>query len=181
MYVQRFVEKKENIIEYLLYMFQIENTLRALDLDEERINREVVTHYDQPEDIMREIRDWYHHLIRMMHEEHLEKRGHLQYLKNTMNDLYALHKRLLQTSKERIYAEVYRQTVSDIEILKKKINHPEAHEIETALEGIYAYLLLNIHKDKISGETKEAVSRISRWLYLLGDKYKEMEKGEMEW
>jgi len=174
-------KKKENIIEYLLYMFQIENMLRALNFEEERINRELITHYDQPEDVMKEIRDWYNHLVRMMHDEHLEKKGHLQYLKNTMNDLYALHKRLLQTHEEIVYAEVFRKAVYDIAILEKKINHPQAHDVEIALEGIYAYLLLNIRKDKISNETKEAINHISRWLYLLGDKYKEMEKGEKEW
>ena len=174
-------KKKENVIEYLLYMFQIENTLRALNFEEERISRELVSQYNQPEETMRDIRDWYHHMIRMMHDEHLEKKGHLQYLKNTMNDLYALHKRLLQTPEESVYAEVYRQALSDLEILGKKINHPQAHDVEIALEGIYAYLLLNIRKDKISNETQEAISHISRWLYLLGDKYKEMEKGEKEW
>ena len=174
-------KKKENIIEYLLYMFQIENTLRALDFDEELINREIVGKYDQPQEVVREIRDWYYHLIRMMKEEHLLKKGHLQFLKNTMNDLYALHKRLLQTPEESVYAEMHRQAVSDLEVLQKKINHPGAHEIEIALEGIYGYLLLNIRKDKISDETREAVSRISRWLFLLGDKYKEMEQGNREW
>ena len=174
-------KKKENIIEYLLYMFQIESTLRALDLDEERINRDVVGKYDQPQEVVREIRDWYHHLIRMMKEEHLQKKGHLQFLKNTMNDLYSLHKRLLHIPEESIYTEVYRQAVSDLEILQKKIGHPGAHEVEIALEGIYGYLLLNIRKDKISDETREAVSRISQWLFLLGSKYKEMEQGSREW
>ncbi len=174
-------KKKENIIEYLLYMFQIENTLRALEFDPERIDRDLVSHYRQEEEVMNEIRDWYHHLVRMMHEEHLEKKGHLQYLKNTMNDLYALHKRLLQTPEESVYAEVYRQAVPDLQILEQKINHPGAHDIETALEGIYAYLLLNMKKEKISEETRDAVGRITRWLYLLGDKYKETEKGTREW
>ena len=51
-------KKKENIIEYLLYMFQIENALRALGLDEERIMRDLVAQYEQPAEVMAEIRDW---------------------------------------------------------------------------------------------------------------------------
>ncbi len=174
-------KKKENIIEYLLYMFQIENALRALGLDEERIMRDLVAQYEQPEEVMAEIRDWYHHLLRMMKEEHREEKGHLQFLKNQMNDLYAAHKRILGDPDEAVYAEVFRQAMPDLEVLRKKIDHPEAHEVETALEGVYAYLLLNMQKKEISGDTKEAVDRISRWLFLLGDKYRELEKGEKEW
>ncbi len=174
-------KKEENIVEYLLYMFQIENSLRAFEFNETRINKEMVSHYQQPEEKMKEIRDWYHHLIRMMKEEHLEKRGHLQFLKNTMNDLYALHKQLLHTPEENSYAGIFHHAVPDLNILQKKINHAESHDIEIALEGVYAYLLLNMHKDKISKETKEAVQRITRWLFLLAGKYKEMEQGGREW
>jgi DNA-directed RNA polymerase beta subunit len=174
-------KKKENIIEYLLYMFQIENALRALGLDEERIMHDLVAQYEQPAEVMAEIRDWYHHLLRMMKEEHRQEKGHLQFLKNQMNDLYAAHKRMLSDPDEAVYATVFREAMPDLEVLRKKINHPEAHEVEIALEGVYAFLLLNMQKEKISEDTKEAVDRITRWLFLLGKKYKELEKGEKEW
>jgi len=175
-------KKKENIIEYLLYMFQIENALRALGLDEERVMRDLVSQYDQPEEVMKEIRDWYHHLLRMMKEEHREEKGHLQFITNQMNDLYATHRQLLGDPDEAVYAEVFRQAMPDIEVLRKKIDHPSAHEVETALEGVYAYLLLNMQKKKkISDDTRAAIDRITRWLFLLGKKYQELEKGEKEW
>jgi len=174
-------KKKENIIEYLLYMFQIENALRALGLDEERIMRDLVSQYDQPEEVQKEIREWYHHLLQMMKDERRQEKGHLQFLKNLMNDLYAAHKRMLGDPDEAVYAEVFREAMPDLEVLRKKINHPEAHEVETALEGVYAFLLLNMQKEKISDDTRAAVDRITRWLFLLGKKYKELEKGEKEW
>ena len=175
-------KKKENIIEYLLYMFQIENALRALDLDEERVMRDLVAQYDQPPEVMDEIREWYHHLLRMMKEEHHETKGHLQFLKNQMNDLYATHKQLLANPDEAVYTEVFRQAMPALEELRKKIGHPEAHEVENALEGVYAYLLLNMQKKTtISNDTREAIDSITRWLFLLGKKYRELEKGEKEW
>jgi len=174
-------KKKENIIEYLLYMFQIENAMRALGLDEERIMRDLVARYDQPEEVQKEISEWYHHLLQMMKDERRQEKGHLQFLKNQMNDLYAAHKRMLGDPDEAVYAEVFREAMPDLEVLRKKINHPEAHEVENALEGVYAYLLLNMQKEKISDDTRAAVDRITRWLFLLGKKYRELEKGEKEW
>ncbi len=40
--------KKENISEYLLYMWQVEDMIRANGLDIEKINSRIVSQYDQP-------------------------------------------------------------------------------------------------------------------------------------
>ena len=59
-------KEKENIAEYLLYMWQVEDLIRANDFDMDSIRRTVVDRYDQPDDVKEEIAKWYEELIEMM-------------------------------------------------------------------------------------------------------------------
>ena len=48
-------QKERNIAEYLLYMWQVEDLIRANDFDMDSIRRTVVDRYDQPDDVKEEI------------------------------------------------------------------------------------------------------------------------------
>ena len=76
-------KKKENIAEYLLYMWQIEDIIRAYGLDIDQIQKHIINSYDLPEEQKKSMREWYESLIDMMHSEGVEKKGHLQLNKNT--------------------------------------------------------------------------------------------------
>ncbi|MDE5727073.1 MAG: DUF4924 family protein, partial [Duncaniella sp.] len=75
-------KRKENIAEYLLYMWQIEDIIRANGLDIDRIEKNVIDKFDLAPEVRREMRDWYEGLIDMMRREDLQKSGHLQINKN---------------------------------------------------------------------------------------------------
>ena len=62
-------KRKENIAEYLLYMWQVEDLIRANKFDMDSINRTVIAHYDQPEEVKKEIAQWYEELIEMMRSD----------------------------------------------------------------------------------------------------------------
>jgi len=62
-------KKKENIAEYLLYMWQIEDIIRAYGLDIDQIQKHIIDSYDLPEEQKKSMRDWYESLIDMMHSE----------------------------------------------------------------------------------------------------------------
>ena len=71
-------KRKENIAEYLLYMWQVEDLIRANKFDMDSINRTVIAHYDQPEEVKKEIAQWYEELIEMMRSEGVMEKGHIQ-------------------------------------------------------------------------------------------------------
>lgn len=48
-------KRKENIAEYLLYMWQVEDLIRANQFDLDSIRRTVIAQYDQPEEVKEEI------------------------------------------------------------------------------------------------------------------------------
>ena len=56
-------KRKENIAEYLLYMWQVEDLIRANKFDMDLIQQTVIDRYEQPEEIKQEIRRWYEELI----------------------------------------------------------------------------------------------------------------------
>ena len=51
-------KRKENIAEYLLYMWQVEDLIRANQFDIDSIRRTVIAQYDQPDDVKEEIAGW---------------------------------------------------------------------------------------------------------------------------
>ena len=56
-------KKKTNIAEYILYMWQIEDMLRALNLNIELVDRNIVPGFQVDEHTTCEIHDWYDNLI----------------------------------------------------------------------------------------------------------------------
>ena len=93
-------KKKENIAEYLLYMWQIEDIIRAYKLDLDLIQENIIDKYDIPDSQKKEMREWYESLIDMMRREGVMEKGHLQLNKNVIIELTDLHERLLKSPRE---------------------------------------------------------------------------------
>ena len=101
--------RKKNIAEYLLYMWQVEDTIRAFDCSLRRIRDEWVSRFDYTDEQKEEELDWFGNLIRMMNQEGCREKGHLQINKVTMQMLIELHDQLLQSTKFPFYnAEYYK-------------------------------------------------------------------------
>ena len=60
--------RKKNIAEYLLYMWQVEDTIRAFGCSLPRIRREYIDRFDYSDEQKEEEADWFGNLIRMMNE-----------------------------------------------------------------------------------------------------------------
>lgn len=169
-------KKQENIAEYLLYMWQLEDILRTYGLDIEKVQRYLIDPIYPTEEEKNEARDWYEGLIIMMKSEGVQKEGHLQINKNLIYDLTDLHLRLLKEPKESEYIGVYYNTLPHIVALRAKSGNREIPELETCFTALYGYLLLKIQNRPISGETQAAVAQISGLLRLLSHKYKLVEE-----
>lgn len=174
-------KKRENIIEYILYMWQIENLIRAYGLDIDRIDREIIDKYKNlPEEQSRELHEWYESLIDMMRREEVTEKGHLQINKNTVLALDDLHRRLLTNPKFAKYSAEFYKTLPYIVELRAKAGDEKADEIETCLNALYGIMLLRMKGQEISPETLEAVSQITRFLSLLAGYYKKDFNNELE-
>ncbi|MBR0502995.1 MAG: DUF4924 family protein [Paludibacteraceae bacterium] len=166
-------KKEENIAEYILYMWQIEDIIRGYQLDIDQIQKNIIDQYQQPEEVKKQIRDWYENLIEMMRLEHKEKSGHLQININQVNDLNDLHNELLQNPKEIQYnAQFFKVLPFLIEFRNKLHAGEEMNDVHLALHALYAILLLRLQKKEISKDTQVAIQHISGLLSVLSAKYK---------
>lgn len=173
-------KKNENIAEYLLYMWQIEDILRANKLDIDSIVESIINKFDQPDDIKKEITDWYEGLIEMMKLEGITEKGHLQINKNVIIDLTDLHLRLLKSPKEPEYISSYYKTLPFIVELRAKSEDKSTPELETCFSALYGFLLLRLQQKEISGETQAAISQISSFLRMLSNRYHLDKEGKLE-
>lgn len=173
-------KRDENIAEYLLYMWQVEDIIRANKLDIELIKENIINGFDQPAEVKAEMIDWYEGLIGMMRQEGVTEKGHLQINKNTIIDLTDLHLRLMKAPKEVGYIGSYYNTLPFIVELRTKSEDKSTPELETCFTALYGYLLLRLQNKDVSGETQAAVAQISSFLRHLSTKYKEEKQGKLE-
>lgn len=172
-------KKKSNIAEYVLYMWQIEDMLRAMNLDIVRVEQNVVAGFQVEETKKREIRDWYDNLIAMMRQEKVEERGHLQVLKNTVNELTELHFYLLHRVHDRRYHQLVTMAASNLIDFRKKAGVDDLiSDVELALNGLYGQLLLRLQKKEISPDTIRAMESFSKMIAYLSACYQQMEEAE---
>ena len=81
------LKKETNIVEYILYMYQIEDIIRSFQFDLKLIDQHIVQQFDQNETVKAEIKDWYAGMINGMKFQEIEKTGHLNDLKETIHTI----------------------------------------------------------------------------------------------
>lgn len=166
-------KKKENIAEYLLYMWQIEDIIRAYGLDIDRIQSGIIDKYVSIDETQRKaMREWYESLIDMMHRENVVHSGHLQLNKNVILSLTDLHNRLMQDSRFVEYNAEFYKVLPFIVELRAKQGEEKSGEIESCFNALYGILMLRLQGKEISKETTDAAAVISRFLAMLSALYK---------
>ncbi|MDY6801946.1 MAG: DUF4924 family protein [Bacteroidota bacterium] len=173
-------KKRENIAEYVLYMWQIEDLIRAYNFDIEKISKNIIDKFEQPQPVKNEIKNWYEGLIDLFKEEGIEKTGHLQFVQNTVNELNELHLKLLKSPDHLDYIDSYNQARDGIIELTNKSKGNVENEIEACFNGLYGILVLRLQQKTISPSTAEAMGQISKLIALLSRKFKLYEEGNIE-
>lgn len=177
-------KRQENIAEYLIYMWQIEDLLRACQLDEDKIEEQLVNRFRQIPDITEEtisrIRQWYMDLAQMMLSEGKREKGHLQINDNVLIDLTDLHLRLLKNGQDAIYTSCFYSTLPIIVELRSKEGDDKKGELETCFTALYGILMLRLQGKGISNETDLAAKQISKFIALLAEKYRLYKNGELK-
>ena len=172
--------RDSNIAEYMLYMWQLEDTLRAYGCDAERLAAEYVTRFDLTSDERRRETQWLSDLCTMMREEGVTERGHLQMNRGTLSMLTDLHLQLLASTKHPFYSAAYYKALPFIVELRAKSGQTNRAELETCFEALYGTMLLRMQKRPVSAATQEAVGHISHLLAMLADAWKKDKAGELE-
>jgi len=172
--------KKENICEYLLYMWQVEDMIRAFNLNIDVINERIIAQYPVSEDERKSLYDWYESLIEMMRLENVQTDGHLQLNKNIIIELDEFHRQLLHSGKDAGYAAKFYHVLPFISQLRQQQDHLKINDIEICFNFQYGIMLLRMKKAEITPETLQAQTEISKFMVLLAKNYKLYKSGELD-
>lgn len=142
--------KKDNIAEYILYLWQIEDYLRA---------------FPQQADATPELQE----LSEMMHREGIIEQGHLQLANNALAELEDLHAGLLD--EDAIYRAAIIRLQPSLNLLKAKTDRPTMSEVEACLTLLYQIMLLRLQKKEISQETASVQKQATQLLQFLSKAY----------
>jgi len=170
---------KTNIGEYLLYMFQIEDLIRAYNFDEKAIEESLISQYEVDNSEYNEIKKWYFGLIELMIDEKLKTKGHLSFINNKINEVMEFHQYLLQSTKYTGYQNNFKDIIPIINELRLK-QSSNLNDINIILDAIYGIYLLKIKNDKITEDTLTSVKKLSVFLNELSNKFKEYEIGKLK-
>ena len=142
--------KKDNIAEYILYLWQMEDYLRAFPKNAETT----------PE---------LHELNEMMHREGILEGGHLALANNAMTELIDLHATLL--NEDAMYRAAIIRLQPSLNLLKAKTDRPTMSDIEACLVLLYQIMLLRLQKKEISPETVSVQQQATQVLTFLSRTY----------
>ena len=169
MYIAKQLREK-SIAEYILYMWQIEDLIRAYDCSLQRIRHEYIDKFDYTAEQKEEMLDWYGNLVRMMNQEGKRERGHLQINAIIVKDLMDLHNQLMQSTKFPCYNTAYYKVLPFIVELRNK-GDKQVNEIETCLDALYGVMLLRLKQKEITPDTMTAIKEITTFVGMLADYY----------
>ena len=172
--------RKTNIAEYILYMWQVEDLLRACSFNVELIEKKLVSRFQADEDIAREIFVWYNNLALMMEKEHTREKGHLQVLVNLVNDLNEFHLKLIETQADGAYLQLYGLNREAISELIHKSGNSVQSEVEACLNALYGVLLMKLKKVDISPVTLQTVEGFGRMIGHLSARYIQFENDDFD-
>jgi hypothetical protein len=172
-------KKEENIAEYVLYMWQIEDVVRACNFDIDKVSAFIIDKQELTDAQKSELKEWYVSLIQKMKLQRIEKSGHLHEVNDVIMELAYLHNSLLDYYKDEKYKEFYSFADQFLEEFKKVSNNPNASNIEVFFNALYAKLILKLQGKEITDATSEAFEAFTNVLAYLSAKYNKMKRGEL--
>ena len=142
--------KKDNIAEYILYLWQMEDYLRA---------------FPEQAEATQELKE----LNEMMHREGITESGHLQLADNALDEVEELHANLL--NEDAMYRAAIIRLQPSLNLLKAKTDRPTMSDIEACFILLYQIMLLRLQKREISPETASVQAQVTQLLQFLSKTY----------
>ena len=173
-------KRKTNIAEYILYMWQVEDLLRACSFDPEQIHTKLVSRFNADEKTSLQIANWYNNLALAMEKEHVTAKGHLQAITNTVNDLNEFHLKMLETQVDEKYLQLYAVNKPAINEFISKANGTVLHEVEACLNALYGLFMLKLKNAAISSDTKLIMEGFGNLIGYLSARYIQFENDDFE-
>ncbi len=172
--------RKENIAEYLLYMWQIEELLRSYSLDMDKVEKTIILPYQLEQDKQKTLYEWYESLIEMIKKEDVTQKGHLQINKNTLSQIEEFHIEIYNNPEQTQYKQFYHKIQPIVNNIRKKLPNQQVSDIEICFTFLFGIMLLKMQKKEISQDTLAGQKSISEFLKFLSYNFKQYEEGKLD-
>ncbi len=163
--------KQKNLAEYLLYMWQVEDLIRAFQFDINKIDEQFITPMQLPDEQHHQERTWYSDLINMMKAEQVTEKGHVQIIKNILLDLQETHIALLSSPDGATYRAKLMQLTPSLMLLKGKSDDPTMSDLEMCFVFLYCIMKLRRERKEISDDTAAIANQVGQLLATLAKAY----------
>lgn len=174
-------KRKENIAEYILYLWQLEDLLRALQFSPEAIYSQLVAKSALDDASRQQVFFWYMDIVNLLRQEGKESSGHLEHTLHLIADLNDLHERLLVLPAGEKYRKVFAALAPEMPALRVKLGKTDVSDIELCFRALYAVVLYRIKGDKSHEEgIRNVIGLISPVIAELASVYRQVERGEID-
>ena len=175
-------KRKENIAEYILYLWQLEDLLRALQFSPEAVYSQLVQKQERlSEQQKQQALVWYMELAGLLREEGKEQSGHLEHTMHLIADLDNLHRQLLTLPAGENYRRLYGAVAPELPGLKSKLGKPGMSDVELFFRALYAVMLYRIKGDRSKqGYIDDVIGLISPVVAELATMFRRIERGEVD-
>ena len=174
-------KRKENIAEYSLYLWQIEDLLRALQFSPAAIYSQLVAPRQVEEEQKHLFLLWYMDIVNLLRKEGKEQSGHLEHTLHLIADMHNLHLQLMQNPIGEHSRQTFAKLAPQLPQLRTMLKSDNISDTELAFRALYAAMLYRIKGDKSHSEavadTIELVSPVVGELAAMDGK---VERGEVD-
>lgn len=147
------ISKQDNIAEYILQMWQMEDLVRAFHSDEALAQNAFLS----------EVKN-------MLLQEGIMEAGHTQVSIVALKELEDLHAEVYQ--QEATYRAAWLALMPQMVLFKAKTNNPTMSDMEACFTFLYDIMLLRLQKKEITPETAATQEQVSNLLRYLATTYK---------
>ena len=174
-------KRKENIAEYILYLWQLEDLLRALQFSPEAIYSQLVAPRQIDEEQKHIYLLWYMDIVNLLRKEGKEESGHLEHTLHLIADMHNLHLQLMQHPVGEHYRKTFATLAPQLPNLRVMVKKDDISDTELAFRALYATMLYRIKGGNKGGEAiKDTIELISPVVGELAAMYGKVERGEVD-
>ena len=174
-------KRRENIAEYILYLWQLEDLLRALQFSPEAIYSQLI---DPRKDIAEEQRPvfllWYLDIAGLLRREGKEEKGHLEHTLHLIADLHDLHLRLQQLPVGAHYRATFARLEPHLPQLRRIVGNPGMSDTELCFRALYAAMLYRIKGQGDRPAVADTIDLVSPVIAELAAMHGKVERGEID-
>lgn len=176
------VKRHDNIAEYILYLWQLEDLFRALKFSPDAIYTQMIApRKELSTEKQTEFLMWYMDMVNLMQQEGKMEKGHLEHTLHLIADLHDLHLRLMQLPVGAHYRQTVAKLTPELPRLRSLIGDQEMSDTELCFRCLYAAMLYHIKgEEKHKSAIDDTLEFISPVIGELAAMHRKVERGEID-